>query len=202
MAAKKPKQKATSAQIAHALTLFCEGHATQDVLRLSGVDWEVLFQLWQSDEWTAAIAQAQERRIRDAAAKADAHAAEWAEHDRQEKEAATAIQSAVIQLVPRRGEELGRLGGKGHDVRMAVSEIDQLASAFLKAQKGRRIASGRPVERTEVETNSQEEMIRKMHDAYAKAIRAAAAHRANGGELDGVPAAPPPDGDPGGRKPV
>lgn len=162
MAAKKTKNPIGA--MLDAIARLCAGESFPAVVKATKVPPMDLVVEMEKAENKAAIEHARRIRIEAAASRAEERTAEWAEHDRQEKEAATAIASSAIQLIPQRAEELKRRGGKGLDKRMAIEELSSLSKTLLDAQKARRIASGRPVEKTQTETNDG--------DWYKEALKA------------------------------
>jgi hypothetical protein len=172
------------------LELLCLGHDAGTVSEQTGVDYREVCRFRDTAYALEVLEHARQRRLAAAGATAEAQQAEWAEHDRQERESATAIHSAIIRLIPRDAASIGRMGGKGGDLRMAIDECDKLASSLLKAQKARRIASNRPVEKTEVDTTDHALM------AELEAFRAELRGEDDGGSdsaADGLPAAQPTD---------
>lgn len=176
------------------IELLCEGHDGPSVADRLGLDHGAVYGLSRRSDVLGMVQAALQRRLDRAAGIADKQSDEWAEHDRQEKEAATALHSAIIQLIPRDAVEIKRLGGKGGDIRMAIEECDRLTGALLKAQKARRIAANRPVETTQINTN-EDAVLQKFQELQAT-IRGENAGGGERGGDDGVSPAPPASEDP------
>jgi len=182
MARTKTESGLSAKTEAKALELLCEGHDAGTVAADLDCDYRLVCLLSISPVVLEAIEAGRRRRLEIAARNAEKQSEEWAEQDRQEKEAATAIESAAIQLVPR------KIAGLDVEARgVAVCEIQRLADTVLKAQKARRIASNRPIERTEVESNTQEAFLRRVERAAGLAD---ADDKLDGRAADGVRPAP------------
>lgn len=144
-------KRLTNARRQAALARLCDGDTVEEAAEHVGCDDGDVYSAINALGWMEPIERARAARMARASRCADDRAAEWSEHDRQEKEAATALQSATIRMIPRQVELVEQLADG--DRYRAVRENNMLADTLLKTQKARRIASGRPVERTEVETS-------------------------------------------------
>ena len=168
--------------------LLCEGHDQGTVAERLGLDYGLVYAFSRTAYALELIEAARAGRLSAAARDASKQAEEWAEQDRQEKEASTALESAAIQLIPRNIKSL-----PCEDRLAAVRQIQALADTIIKAQKARRIASGRPVESTVVETNSSAKLLEQIREAAGLAN----ADDINDGRApDAVPPAPTPTSDP------
>lgn len=176
-----------------ALARLCDGDTVEEVAETLNLDDGELYGALSAFGWMEAIERARASRMVRVARNADDRAAEWAEHDRQEKDAATAIQSAVIRMIPRDAGALEAL--EQADRFRAIREINMLADSGLKAQKMRRIASGRPTERTEVETDADARLLAALKAARGDTDDGEDGSGAGGG-ADGVSPPQPAAGDP------